>query len=526
MARMLFGVGISLFLSACTTTLTSTQVNSTKEDVPGGILYSLPATAIEASMGFLPTSCRKKPDDTIVFDYEIVDPVIKSSLIADANQQFVFNYNELNSKMKITSASVALYSNGTLRSINADVDDRTTEVINAVGGMALNLVKASVFVPSMAVSESSTKECSKVIQRPLEKVTELRKNLAKARADDKDLQDQLDELEKAKAALTAAKAKLTASPNDAPLKADVDEKAGKVTTLETATKGKKLTAPAVQADLNKALAVIVARTRVLFAPQLESKCEIATVKGSLYLNQLIDEAKDNELSDFYKLIDALQEDHLFKASVCVQPAISISRTKQVFKSEVATETSGTQVKRRAGIVYREPVMARVVLAKPGISEVDYSAANWVSVPQFGTLATLDLENGPFDKNTLKVTFAEDGGLSTLDFTAQAAAERGAVAAQNLSKTYLDIVTARENAKVAREKAASDKEKKELSDEIAQYESELKLFNSKAALTTAQNGKNPVQSQIDATELETSLVKKQIELEKARAELEKLKAGTP
>jgi hypothetical protein len=96
--------------------------------------------------------------------------------------------------------------------------------------------------------------------------------------------------------------------------------------------------------------------------------------------------------------------------------------------------------------------------------------------------------------------------------------------QSLSKNYFDVVSARENAKLARDKADDAAVKKALSGEIAGYDAQIQVLGKQRELDIARGGgKDKVQLQIDAAELGTTLIKKQIELEKQRREYEKLKA---
>lgn len=515
----------SATLPACSTAIHSTHITSAETKVPSGILYYLPATAISASMSFIPTACKINQGGEVEFAYDIADAVVKHSYVQDANHQYVFNYSELNSKLKITTANVELYGIGTFKSINTTVDDRTAEVIGAVGSTALNLVKAAAFVPAVAVSVGvkSTNPCPAVIVRHLEELDGLSETLAQAKVADADLQGKLNELEEARTALASAKAKAAATPNDAALKVDAEQKAAQVTKLEALVKGGKLTVPGVQKRIAAVSNVVSGSARVLFVPTVNKQCAEATMSGAAYLRQFLKVVKPGEHEPLQAQIDLIDDDVVFKASICVKTANGTMRTTE---QTLITKASSDEAAPPGGIVYRQPIMAQVTVSQTENDIADFSGERWISIPQYGTMASLDLVNGPFDKNTLKLGFAEDGALATLDFTAQSSSERGALAAQSLSKAYLDIVTARENAKLARESAVDAKEKKVLSDEIAKYENELRLLNAKGAVTTKVLGKDPVQAEIEATELETNLLKKQIERETARQNLAKLKGTVP
>lgn len=517
-------VALVFLVAGCSTAIQSTPVATNNTDVESGILYYLPASAIEASMTFVPTSCQLA-DGKITFNYEITDAVVKQSFVQDTTRQFLFDFTKLNSALKLTSANVEMYRNGTIKSINTSVEDRSGEVIGAIGGMALNLVKATTFVAGAPVADGGKSTgCSPAITEQLAQLATYRAALAKARAADNALQKELDALEKEKSALAAAQAKLKATADDAALKTEVTKLSGSVKKLEKAVKERKPQAPDIQKQLTSLLELLTAQAHVLFVPSVEDKCKIAKVAGAGYLGrfQPFKADKPGETDPLDEHISGVGRDAVFTASICVTPPSGKFRTKP---QVVRTKTESEEVK-NPGIMYRLPVLALVTISQSEDSRTDFSGERWISVPQYGTIASLDLDNGAFDKNTLKLAFAEDGSLATLDFTAEASAERGALAAQAASKTYLDIVTARENAKQARDKATDEKEKKERSDEITRYEDELKLLTAQDAIKAKVIGKDPVQAAIDATTLETTLLKKQIERETARRELEKLKDGAP
>lgn len=520
--RMAFVPILALAVAGCSTSIRSTSVASDEASVPSGVLYYLPATAVDASMAFLPKSCTFNTGK-ISLGYDIVDAVVKYSYVPDSSQQYLFDYTKLNSKLKITSASVTLYASGGIKSINTDVDDRSAEVIGAIGGTALNLVKASVFVPGTGVASVPEKgACPTVITRQLDDLARLRDELAKATAADNQLAAELSQLDNAKQALSALKTKAAAAPADEGLKAEVVNATAKVAQLEDLTKGRKPAATEVRRKMTPVLKVLTGSARALFVPTVNAECQETTMTGGAYLRGFLEVAKPDEISALEGQIDVFGKDAIFSGLVCVTIANGTPR-RTVQKLE---RTVWGKIVKSGGIVYRQPVVASLTVAKTRGAYVDFEGERWIPVPQYGTIASLDLRNGTFDKNTLKLAFAEDGSLATLDFTAQSSAERGMLAAQNLSKSYLDIVMARENAEVARDAAADAKEKQMRAAEIARYDDALKLLNAQEALKTKAIGTDPVQARIAATELETSLVKKQIELETARRQLERLKAGAP
>jgi hypothetical protein len=507
---------LAFALASCTTSIKSVKVEKTTQDIASGVLYSLPATAVEASLSFVPTSC-KLVDKKIFFSYDIADAEVKHKFVPDADQQHAFDYTKLNSKMKISSAHIEMHSSGMFKSINTSVDDRSTEVMGAVAGITLNLVKASIGLPGVGVSDKGTDEaCPVVIKRTFDNLGKLRAALPAAKRNDKDLQEVFNNVDKAKAAVESAKVKLSAAPDDSKLKKDLDDKVLVLTNLAGAIKDKELEAPALQEKIAKTLKILTARAQVNFVPTITKTCESPKLSYVSYFRQFAESVgtpeERAELANLQNLMGII--DQPFTAAVCVTTAAGSVRT-----------TPQSKLPPPEGILYRLPVLAQVSIAQSKGMPNEFTGERWISVPQFGTIAALSLTNGPFDKNSLKVTFAEDGALSSLEFAVQAAAaERGMLAAQNISKTYLDIVGLREKAKLDKEKAADEKIKYEHTQEIAMYDAQISILDKKRALDLAKaGGKGPVQQQIDATQLETDLIKKKIELEKQRRELEKLTA---
>jgi hypothetical protein len=507
---------IAFHLASCTTTIQSSKVGNDDDKIASGVLYSLPATAVETSLSFVPSSCKliKKK---VVFAYDITEAEVKHKFVPDGEQQHVFDYTKLNSELKITSANIEMHPSGMFKSINTAVEDRSAEVMGAVGGIALNLAKASIGVPGAGVSSKGRDEdCPAVIKRTFADLAGARSELPAAKRNDKELQALFESLDKARKDLEAAKVKLAAVPADASLKTDVDTKTSALAKLTGTVKDKELATPALQEKIAKTLKILTARVQVNFVPTVETKCSSPRLGYASYFSQFADSAADqaerDELANLQNLMG--ENDQPFTAEVCVNPTAGSVRTKTQDTLPPAN-----------GILYRLPVLAQLGISKGDGMPNDFTGERWISVPQFGTIAALSLTNGPFDKNSLKLTFAEDGALSTLEFAAQAAAERGMSATQNLSKTYLDIVSLREKARLDKENAADDKVKKDRTEEIAMYDAQIQVLDKKRALDLAKaGGKDPLQQQIDTAELETSLVKKKIELEKQRRELEKLMAG--
>lgn len=508
-------------LASCTTTIQSSKVDSGDDKIASGVLYSLPATAVEASLSFVPSSCKliKKK---IVFAYDITEAAVKYKFVPDGEQQHVFDYTKLNSKLKITSANIEMHPSGMFKSINTTADDRSAEVMGAIGGIALNLAKASIGVPGVGVSSESKdkdEDCPAVIMRTFTSLAEARAGLPAAKRNDKELQALFQSLDEAKTDLEAAKAKLAAAPATAVLKTDFGTKTAALAKLTEAAKDKELATPALQEKIAKTLKILTAQVQVNFVPTFEARCASPRLGYASYFSQFADsaavQAERDEMANLQKLMG--ENDQPFTAEVCINPAAGSMRTKTQDKVPPA-----------GGILYRLPVLAQLGISKGDGMPNDFTGERWISVPQFGTIAALSLTNGPFDKNSLKVTFADDGALATLELAAQAAAaERGMNATQNLSKTYLDIVGLREKARLDKEKAADDKVKKDRTEEIAMYDAQIQVLDKKRALDLAKaGGKDPLQQQIDTAELETTLIKKKIELEKQRRELEKLKADAP
>jgi hypothetical protein len=521
--RYLVGLSLLVLFQGCTTSLKSKQMSLDDSAIPNGVIYYLPATTIEANLSFLPTSCFDSGDGSVVFGFEVSDAQVKQRYTPDPSEIHTLDYSALNSPMKITTANIVMYPSGMIKSINAEMDDRTAQVMASVAGTAVNLAKAGAFPSLIGVSAVPTATpCPKFVDDRLKLLNDLRGKVVEARAADGQYQDKLDELAKAQLDLDKAKVKLDSAPKDTStsvlegLKVDVRLKQQTVDRLSTALKDQKPKLPAAQAALAKITKMLTALASSAFTPTLKEYCHTVAVKISDYLMQYADDTlKPDEYAALTQFKERTFNPGQFQGKVCVNAEGEARKTAQ---------SSATPL----GLVYRVPQMARVTVSHGDSNSITaFTGESWISVPQYGSKAALPLENGAFDKNTLKLAFSEDGSLASLDFTAQAAAERGAAAMQDLSKSYVDVLSEREKARKAREQAQDDATKKQLDDQIAGYDAQIKTIQKQRELEVARSGiKDRTQIQIDATAQEIELIGKKTELEKKLQEYEKVKNQKP
>lgn len=524
--RTLLVLVLSLALSACSTSLSSNQWSGAQIAVPSGNMYYLPATQIHGSISFIPTSC-KIVDGAPKFEYEIIDSTISSSTVADIEQHYYIDYLKLNSAAKTTSASFDFYPIGTLKSVNAEIEDRTAETLGAIAGAALNIVRAAAFVPGMGVADVEPDEnyhCAKAINRLLVDLRKYRSLLADLANEDDVAAGTVHEkqantrTEKAPASTRSALISIKDKNKNKNKKIQAIHSG---TALETASPATP-TADMVQKRIAVILQGITAPARFSYIPTLSKKCSDVSLSWASYLEKLLDLAKSAEYDELDTVRSTMQSQAAFKAVVCVPSATATRRTK-LQQLSVSTDAAGNSLPapRMVGILYRQPVSANVTVAKSEQLPAVFSSDSPVSMPQYGTMASLDLVNDTFDKNSLKANFAPDGALTYFAFSTQSSAERGTAALQALSSTYGDISMARDKAAAARAKTMDEQSKKSLEGQIDAYDARLRLLTAQEAFSLKAAGKTQAQLEIDDLERKTVLIKKKIDYENALRAQKKL-----
>jgi len=507
-----------VLLCSCSTALRTEHVPAGAQPKPG-ILYNLPMATLNAEANFLITSCSVDDNELAQISYQLTDGSIQHNLAPDSQETYRLDYALLNSALKITTASVTMHPNGMIKAVNADVDDRSAQVVTSLAGTLLNLYKASTlsFVPTAA---GAAKQCDDFLLSKLNsRKTLIEHDIPAAKADDKALSDDKDAADEVSVEFEEAKLKLAeaqkAKDNTA-IAAATKEVASAQTKLNVAIaklKGRTLKGPVLQAKLAALTASLTATAKIVnWAPRPPGPevCESFSVPQEIFLGRLAE-------ASGVRLKVAPESNATFSADVCVKvgpnPRVSLP---------AADSRTGTPESNYEGVVYRLPTTGTAFIRETKNQGQRLYSANAISLPQFGAKALVWLKNGMFDKNTIKATFNEDGSMSELTFTAQSKAERAAGAASDASKSVVDYMQLRADAIKAKAAAADEGQKKIQQKQIDALDNQIALLEKRKALEAARN---PTKDSYDAKK---DQLQKEIDVEKLQQELDALKkkAGQP
>lgn len=139
------GVLACLLSTACTTTLNAVRLTDTNAEgvpPPAGAPYSLPFTQFTITVTRRLESClaedKKTPEAVIR-----MSAAVETSQVPDPFRQYVIDLSSLQGMTKRTDLTVEYHSNGALKSINAEAEDRTAPVIDSVTDVLGTVIKAA-----------------------------------------------------------------------------------------------------------------------------------------------------------------------------------------------------------------------------------------------------------------------------------------------------------------------------------------------------------------------------------------------
>jgi hypothetical protein len=516
-----------LAFASCTTTLRSSKAPNANA---GGIVYYLPTSGFELAVKFRITSCSKLPSNLFSLDYEVLNPEIKQRFIQDGSEVHVIEYPALNDTLKTTTANIALYPNGMLKSLNADIDDRTAQVVNSLGGAAVNLAKAVGVGGLVLFSPDATADCPPFIKAKLDRYVQMQEELRNAVVADKELEAAKGRLEKAKAVADQAHAAVTSAPKDASaedlskLKAALAQAQKTVERLTGELKGKEPQAALIQAKLQAVERQVSNTTRRFWVPTTNENCTNLSVPSQEIAKSMFDpgELSAEDQKSFRAFVTNVAPDPI-RASICV--------------SENITKTTAVTENHAEGLVYRMPVTGLLEIRKqtgeqPRASSPIFFSESPVSLPQFGVKGVLPLRNTLFDKNTLKVTFQEDGSLATLDFTAQSQAERGAAATQDLTRLYNEYLVTLRESKLKLEEDADEATKRDRQRRLEALDARINEINKMRDLEKTRSGvqdsldlkKSVITKEREVVQELTKLADEQVKFETSKRNLELIRSG--
>jgi len=263
-------IALGLLTQACTTSLQTQNVGGQQEDIAEGVAYTLPATAIEGTISFVPTRCVYDGNKgTATFEYDILSADLQQRFIPDPKETRVIKHEELNAAFKRTNVKVLHYPNtGMLKSINADIDDRSAQVVASISSVAINLAKAGVFQVGV-VSAAGKDACPASLKKTIDDFRALQGRIVAAKRQDDALRADNDAVDTAAAALEAARAAAAAAKDaegQAKLKADVTQKEATLAKAKKKVAGRSLQVPTLQGNFDRLQTLVVAKATFAWVP--------------------------------------------------------------------------------------------------------------------------------------------------------------------------------------------------------------------------------------------------------------------
>lgn len=466
-----------------------------------------------AKYAFLIASCTVDVNDLAQIGYQLSDASIQYNLAPDSLETYRLDYALLNSALKTTTASVTMHPNGMIKTVNADVDDRTAQVVTGLTGTFIALYKASTlsFVPTAA---AKAKRCDDFLVAKIDARRKLiEQDIPNAKADDKALTDDRQAADDVSVELEEAKSKLAeaqqAKDNVAIVAAskDIASAQNKLAAATAKLKNRAFKVPVLQAKLTTLTDSLSAKARLVNwgpRPNGAEVCQEFSIDQSTLLARLAEASNA-------KLTIGPAPQAKFSAEACIavapNPRLSVPATDKV---------SGTPEADYSGVVYRLPTTGIAWVRETKNHNQRFYSTSKVSLPQFGAKGLVWLKNGIFDKNTVKASFNEDGSMSELTFTAESQAERATSAASEVSKSVVDLMQLRADAIKAKVTAADNEQKKAQQKQIDALDNQIALLEKGKSLESARN---PIK---DSYDKQKEQLQKEIDLEKLRQELDALK----
>ena len=414
-----------------------------------GIDYALSRAKVDVGVTWTLKSCG---DDLAVFEPRIV---LEHNFVADETQKFRIDYLKFAGPLANTELDVALYENGTLKSLNAAAEDRTAPVaistLSAIGKVAatsMGIAVASTATPRPtwsctedAVKKLAAKEAKEEAIRKLEyemlTVSDLEANLKK-----RELDRERERLVALVAAISISRKLEDVIPALAPPAKDSDSSSrGKSTAQQSTTSESAKDADASSRE--------------------ESRRELDESIRNMKVNLEIPQTDET-----YKALVTLP-----KATKAVAPSNSFARLLLVTENvgdTKPTDFGKGRCREKSSIHYRSPRNVTLV-----VRQVDPSGSTVASgpkvflrkplaIPQGASLQYLPFCVGAFGNRTLKAVFTPGGALESLRWTTKAPAEQAATVLPGAADAAGKFVPA---AKAANADLTAERDRLKLIEEI-------------------------------------------------------------
>lgn len=536
---------VALALSGCSA-IQVQRAGDGATTLPDGLLYYLPAKQFTITVPFELENCLVDSDGTPALLYTIT-PSVTETLVGDVTQAHVIRYSELAGKTKVTGFKIDLFDNGTLKSLNAQVEDRTSQIIASTVDAAASLARGIAlgkFYSSEAKSVTQDQVCSKRVLELLADRDGAKQRIDNEKQTDKERKSKAAQVAEAAQAFAEAKVNFADVEKTGTAKEKADARKARAVAEEHLNYLKQELADLGMSRLDKNVADLAAARAAL--------TEKVTIVWQPSSTQLATSIRYPDAS-WEKLLTDMGKAKLKEKVGATAGEPGFNPLNQMVAKVVLLSSAGrpaqvgalaTADNKAEGVVYRQPVSAQMLICAGdcihGANVSNPVLSQTFLVPQLGALGSLPLKNEVFDKNSLVLSQLADGTLVSLNFNSEAGLEKAAQAAKDASAKYLDTVTNlikdrrteldaqrddRKNDRNERKEVRS--ERKDLREEGASVRADENASLKDAAdritlmrdVEARRAGElDKVQRDIDRNAKEKQLIDSQIELAKKRKEL--------
>jgi len=420
----------AFLLSACqSTSLKSTKIKP--DDHAEGWVYYLPERALTIDMQVVLTSCRilGTPDSFTVELSTDLTADISSSVYADTKNTFVLSHQDDSTKKIDTT--VKLYPNGTLQSINSDVEDRTLEITGNFIKTGLTIAGAVSGVPTSYKSSFTNEEtkkkttlsCAENIEQSINEYNKALQDLITETAKVMDNKKSKDY----QTYITYSARMKVLKEQQKKVSTKIDETRANGGSKIEENHGKDL--EKINSDISKLSTkiqntshYILLSAQSLASKNLEEKKDnISKSKRIVWTPQKGDLNKELPITFEIPVKISNQDDQVIALVTSPLAEISVSHHSYAdfFTSSDLPDNFAVN-----GILYRQPVPMTVDICNVDCTDnAKPIASKTITFPQFGTLAYLPVNSETGSDTVLSASFGADGVLVESTYKSEARLEK-------------------------------------------------------------------------------------------------------
>jgi hypothetical protein len=534
-ATSLVVLGLTCIATGCTS-LISKKLEETPENVATGLMYRLPKKQFDVVVAYELVSCSVNPGTGTVQLSAKVSGTLTESVVGDDAQTYFLDYSDLSAPTKVSKIDIGVSDTGLLTSINSTITDQTGPIITNMGTAAFSIARGialGTVAPGLGAMTTldfqnfDAVPFSRVVGPRVKNATDLCATFNKAKQE----YDQANT--EAKTAANRLKKRsddLDALARRKALDAQLKEEQSFYKQYGT-TAQQKAAAEALDAS-SKALAVVQREVDASNSAdtELEKKNKALTeAKAKLFIEHAFSFAPSVSQHKTTRTLLYSRIDSLFAPTVI--PCTDSAQKNCVVLPKVnlsVTPVTGYAAKDpafkngKAGIVYRLPATAQLE-AKTDAGVVFLSQLT--QVPQYGHIASLDLKNGVFADNLLKITFNSNGAPTQLSFASQSQAEAASKAASQTAQSYFEFAKSRQQDKIDTAKAQIGLDKDRASANAAVAADNLNFLRDIQKLQALANGtSSEAATQLDALNNQRDMLEVQLKILALQKQINDAKAS--